>query len=104
LLQALIKILEAESLANIQLLVASRKELDIERAILPLSTSLSLSNPYVDEDIRTHIKSCLSQNRRFSRWPDDLKDEIEKALVKGAKGMWVAFIQHPIYLLKLNLD
>ena len=86
LLEVLIKILEAGNLCTVQLLVTSRKELDIERAILPLSTSLSLSNPYVDEDIRTYIKSYLSQNRRFSMWPDDLKTEIEKALVKGAKG------------------
>jgi hypothetical protein len=104
LLALLIEILEGESLDTVQLLVTSRRELDIERAILPLSTILSLSNPYVDEDIRTYIQSCLSQNRRFSKWPDDLKAETEKALVKGAKGMWVAFIQNPAYLLKLTLN
>jgi Cdc6-like AAA superfamily ATPase len=87
LLALLIEILEAESLDTVQLLVTSQRELDIERAILPLSTILSLSNPYVDEDIRKYIQSCLSQNRRFSKWPDDLKAETEKALVKGAKGM-----------------
>ena len=81
------KILDTNSLCTIQLLVTSRRELDIERAIAPLATSLSLSNPYVDEDIRTYIKSYLAQNPRFSKWLNGLKIEMEKALVKEAKGM-----------------
>jgi hypothetical protein len=74
-------------MGHIQLLVTSRKELDIERALSPLAIELSLSNPYVDEDIRTYIKSRLREDPKFSRWPETLRNETETALVKGAKGM-----------------
>jgi hypothetical protein len=60
--------------------------LDIERALSPLGTELSLSNTYVDNDIRTYIRSRLLK-AKFRRWPKSLKDEAENALVKGAKGM-----------------
>jgi hypothetical protein len=77
---------ENPKLRHIRLLATSRKELDIERALSPLTTELSLSNPYVDDDIRVYIKSRLLE-AKFSRWPESLKDEVENALVKGAKGM-----------------
>jgi len=78
-----------ESLQHIQLLVTSRKEPDIERAISPIATELSLSNSYVDEDIRTYIQRCLREDRKLQNWPEDLKTEIESGLFKGAQGMQV---------------
>jgi Cdc6-like AAA superfamily ATPase len=87
LLQTLQCMVENPKLRHIRLLATSRKELDIERALSPLATELSLSNPYVDDDIRVYIKSRLLE-AKFSRWPESLKDEMENALVKGAKGMW----------------
>jgi Cdc6-like AAA superfamily ATPase len=86
-LQMLCKIFESEKLTRIQLLATSRKELDIERALLPAAHELSLSNPYVDEDIRTYVKARLREDLKFSRWPDSLRNETESVLVKGAKGM-----------------
>jgi len=74
-------------LGHIHLLATSRKEIDIERALLPLFVGLSLSNPYVDEDIRTYVKGHLLEDSKFFRWPESLKTETEAALVKGAKGM-----------------
>ncbi|KAE8443901.1 hypothetical protein EG329_001211, partial [Mollisiaceae sp. DMI_Dod_QoI] len=87
---------------RVQLLATSRKELDIERELLPLGANLSLSNPYVDEDIRTYVRNRMREESKFRRWPDQLRDEIELALVKGAKGMfrW-AFCQLDI-LKRLN--
>ena len=87
LLAVLLQILENKTLGHIQLLVTSRKELDIERALLAVAESLSLSNHYVDEDIRTYIKSRLQDDPKYYRWPNVLKAETETALVKGAKGM-----------------
>ena len=86
-LNFLCKVVEDNKLCRIQLLATSRKELEIERSILGVTTDLSLSNLYVDEDIRTYILSCLRDNRKFSRWPDDVRKEIETALVTGASGM-----------------
>jgi septal ring factor EnvC (AmiA/AmiB activator) len=86
LLAVLLQILENKMLDHIQLLVTSRKELDIERALLAVAESLSLSNHYVDKDIRTYIKSRLQNDSKYYRWPNVLKAETETALVKGAKG------------------
>jgi hypothetical protein len=72
----------------ISLLVMSRKELDIIETLESVFSSLSLSNPRVDEDIRVYIQSELRSHRKFSRWPTILKEDIEAALVKGAQGMF----------------
>ena len=76
-----------DSFDNVQLLVTGRKEADIERAISDISTNISLSNAYVDEDIRAYIKSRLRDDRKYKHRPEDLREEIEVALVKGAQGM-----------------
>jgi hypothetical protein len=51
--------------------------------------NISLQNPRVDEDIRLYIQNQLCEDRKFSHWPKSLRAEIETALVKGAKGMYV---------------
>ncbi|KAH7357075.1 hypothetical protein BKA65DRAFT_534818 [Rhexocercosporidium sp. MPI-PUGE-AT-0058] len=87
----LLRIINTAESGNIQFLVVSRKEVDIERTLLPEFGAISLSNPYVDEDIRTHIHSRLREDFRLSRFPEPLKLDVEAALVKGAQGMfrWV---------------
>ena len=75
---------ENPNMSNIKILATSRKELDIERALSPLGVEFSLSNPYVDEDIRTYVKSRLQEDFKFGRWPESLRKETEAALVKGA--------------------
>jgi hypothetical protein len=87
LLKLLHKIVRHTKLGNIQLLATSRKELDIESALSPIATGLSLSNPYVDKDITTYVKGRLREDPKFGRWPESLKSETEAALIKGAKGM-----------------
>jgi hypothetical protein len=83
----LLQILENKMLDRIQFLATSRKELEIERALLPVAKDLSLSNPYVDEDIRTYIRNRLQNDPKYDRWPNSLKIETESTLLKGAKGM-----------------
>ncbi|KAH9220714.1 hypothetical protein DL95DRAFT_519613 [Leptodontidium sp. 2 PMI_412] len=91
LLSYLLWIMHTAELGNIQLLVVSRKEVDIERALLPNFGAISLSNRYVDEDIRTFIFIRLREDPRLCRFPEPLKLDVEAALVKGAQGMfrWV---------------
>lgn len=80
-------VVEDERFNRVQLLVTSRKELNIERALSNIGADISLSNRYVDADIRTYATSRLRKESKFSRWPETLKEEIELGLVKGAKGM-----------------
>jgi NACHT domain len=89
LLDLLIKTASDDAFEKVRLLVMSRKELDIQQAFEGICTSISLSNPLVDEDIRVYIENQLQTDRKLSRWPEPLKKDIRDALIKGAKGMYV---------------
>jgi hypothetical protein len=86
-LDLLVKIVGDDAFQNISLLTTSRKELDILQAFEGVCSSISLSNPLVDEDICTYVESQLQTDRKFSRWPVSLRTEIRNALTEGAKGM-----------------
>jgi hypothetical protein len=89
LLDVLLQVAGDANFKNIRLLALSRKETDIERVLDHISTDMSLQNPRVDEDIRLYIQNQLCEDRKFSHRPKSLRAEIETALVKGAKGMYV---------------
>ena len=89
LLDVILQVAGDANFKKIRLLAFSRKETDIERALEHISTGISLQNPRVDEDIRLYIQNQLCEDRKFSHWPKSLRAEIETALVKGAKGMYV---------------
>jgi len=72
---------------KLQLLITSRQYLDIERVMEDVSVAVSMSNPLVDEDIRTYVKSQLHTLPNFKRWPPNLLVEAEQALMSKAKGM-----------------
>ncbi|KAL8699652.1 MAG: hypothetical protein Q9201_005881 [Fulgogasparrea decipioides] len=77
---------------NIHVLATSRRAHDLESAFQDHHCrSISLQNSLIDEDIALHIRSRLSRERRLQAWPTFVKDEIEKALSRGAHGMfrWV---------------
>ena len=77
--------------AKIQLLASSREYIDIERVMEDFSVSLSMANNFVQDDIRIHVRHRMNSNPKFTRWPQDLLDEVEEAVSIGARGMWVAF-------------
>jgi hypothetical protein len=95
-LNLLVSILDDHTFEKLQLLALSRKEVDIERTLLGVSVDISLSNSHMEEDIRVYIQNTLCDNRKFCRWPEQLRGEIEMALVKGAQGMYV--FQFPSFL------
>lgn len=72
---------------KIQLLATSRQYLDIERVMEEVSVEVSMSNPLVDEDIRTYVQSQLHTLPNFKRWPPNLLVEAEQALMSKSKGM-----------------
>ena len=75
---------------RIRLLASSREYIDIERIMEDFSVSLSMANDFVQEDIRIHVRHKLESNPKFTRWSQDLLDEVEETLSTGARGMWVA--------------
>ncbi|KAK3989069.1 hypothetical protein QBC44DRAFT_95226 [Cladorrhinum sp. PSN332] len=81
-------VLAFQGRARVHVLATSRDEIDIRRSLEPLALSVSMSNPVVDEDIRTHVHAKLHSDPKFLRWPLELLDELEDALIVGAKGMF----------------
>jgi hypothetical protein len=75
--------------SKIHCIVTSRTYIDIEQSLEPISHSMAMSNALVDEDIRKHVHSALHSETRFQRWPADILTEVEDALVRGSKGMYV---------------
>ncbi|KAI9871132.1 MAG: hypothetical protein M1830_003282, partial [Pleopsidium flavum] len=81
-------------LPNVNLLATSRRELDIEEVLSPLSTCMiSIQSARLDRDIRLYIDNRLHSDNKLKRWSKhaDLMKEIETTLVDGADGMfrWV---------------
>ncbi|KAK0721765.1 hypothetical protein B0T26DRAFT_192499 [Lasiosphaeria miniovina] len=87
---------------NVRVLVTSRDEIDIRRTLEPISSHISMSNPVVDDDIRRHVHSELHSDPKFLRWPPALLDQVENALIKGAKGMFRWAHCQLLILRKLN--
>jgi hypothetical protein len=75
--------------SKVQILATSREYVDIERTMEDISSSVPMSNPLVEEDIRVHVRSKLHLNDKFRRWPEDLLSDVEEAVATGAKGMYV---------------
>lgn len=91
--------LAGDSFEKIGLLAMSRKEIDIEISLEPITTQMSLSNPHVDEDIRVYIQNQLKSHHRLCTWPPSLLAEISEALVKGEQGMYVFGKMRPVFLI-----
>lgn len=72
---------------KIRLLTTSREYFDIQETLSKISTEIPMSNPLVEEDIRTHVSYKLRTEPRFQKWSIELLGEVEEALTKGAQGM-----------------
>lgn len=88
LLSLLEKLIMETRFAKIQLLATSREYEDISRKMISISQPLSMSNSFVEADIRLYVAAKIRENPRFQRWPEDLRIEVENALSTGAKGMF----------------
>ncbi|KAJ5688691.1 Ankyrin repeat protein [Penicillium macrosclerotiorum] len=91
------ELIKAQETDNIQLLVSSRKEEDIERALsscLTQDDGISIQGQAVDADIKTYVHGMIRSENGFRRWSarPDVLNEIETELMKKADGMfrWVA--------------
>ncbi|KAI1880907.1 hypothetical protein JX265_001147 [Neoarthrinium moseri] len=73
---------------TIRLLATSREYYDIETCFEGISTAISMNNPVVETDIGRFVHSALLGNKRFRSWPASLTHQVERALTKGAKGMF----------------
>ena len=71
----------------LSLLVTSRQYIDIEQVLEACSIPITMSNPFVEEDIWTLVHSTVQSDARYQRWPEDLRREMQDTIPKRAKGM-----------------
>ena len=84
----LLKRIRAEELYHVNILILSRKELDIEDGLNHVHTkTLCIQNAAVDKDIRVHVRRLLADDSRLRKWSPAIKSEIETSLIIGAHGM-----------------
>ena len=75
---------------KMHVLVTSRKERDIEEGLAPLLTrEIRLQSALVDKDICNYISERLRNDTKLRKWPTNVREEIERALIDGAQGMYV---------------
>ena len=72
---------------RLQVLTSGRQYWDIERAMRSTSQLISMSNPFVEQDIRQYVRSTIKMEPHFHKWPQDLLNEVEESLATGASGM-----------------
>ena len=72
------------------ILVTSRGDRSVERAMRKLNaTNVRVSGREIAADINLHVRESLAKDMRLSKFPRDVKDEIENVLTEKANGMSV---------------
>jgi hypothetical protein len=82
------------------LLMTSRKERDIERSLesyIKEEDTLCLQRDVVDKDIQRYVQQRLYVDKGLAKWNKDaaVRQEIETALMGGARGMCVCLPGSP---------
>ena len=87
LLSTLITLASDNRFSRLHLLATSRLSRDIETTFSGISTNISMSNKFVDQDIRNFIHDWMARSPQMSRWAS-MAPWIEAKLCSGAKGMY----------------
>jgi Cdc6-like AAA superfamily ATPase len=93
-LMNMLETVAAWQLDNLHLLVTSRKERDIESSLekhIRDEDAACLQKDVVDKDIQRYVQQRLHNDNDLARWNRDaaIRQEIEEALMCGARGMYV---------------
>jgi hypothetical protein len=74
--------------AKINLMITSRKEPDIEHAIMNMtSCEICIQNDDFDTEVQVHVRSVISQEPILQAMKLSLQTEIVNGIVSGASGM-----------------
>jgi hypothetical protein len=87
-------------LDNLHLLMTSRKERDIESSLegyIRDEDAICLQREVVDQDIQRYVQQRLHDDKALAKWNKDtaVRQEIEAALMHGARGMYVPLPSSP---------
>lgn len=88
--------LSTKTMSDVRILVTSRREVDIQRALIQFP-HISVQSKAADEDIQRYVVATMAFNPKFNKLTVSLKDFIISSLCQGAGGMYVT----RIYLYRL---
>jgi hypothetical protein len=86
-LMSSIETIHSWELDRLHILVASRQLPEIEEVVADCATSSICLQNSINQDIHILIQDRLSSDRKFQKWPYQVRSEIDQALTKGASGM-----------------
>jgi hypothetical protein len=99
-LMAMLETVAGWQLDNLHLLMTSRKERDIESSLesyVGEEDAVCLQRDVVDQDIQRYVQQRLHDDKDLAKWNKDdaIRQEIEEALMHGARGMYVSLPRSP---------
>ncbi|KAL8956660.1 MAG: hypothetical protein Q9193_005878 [Seirophora villosa] len=108
-----IRTINAGQLTQLHMLVTSRRERDIIEALsamIEASSIINIQSSLISGDIRTYIRSRLSNDVTLKRWRSrpEVQEKIERKLMEKADGMfrWVEcqldILQHCLFVRELE--
>jgi ankyrin repeat domain-containing protein 50 len=75
--------------SNLNVLITSRKEPDIDAALGPsFSRTICIQNAVIDADVRVHVDKAIARDARLLKWKPAIREEILNAIVDGSHGMY----------------
>lgn len=85
------------------LLVTSRQLPEIEDSLSPIITDrLCLHNCSLNKDVHIYLAEKLEHDRKLSRWPPEIREQIVVRLVQGEQEMYVSLYQLAFSLFHLT--
>ena len=75
--------------SNLNLLITSRKEPDINAVLSPsFSRTICIENAVIDADVKVYVGKAIIRDAKLSRWKPTIREEILNAVVEGSHGMY----------------
>jgi hypothetical protein len=87
-LMKLIEIIRGWKFDRLHILVASRRLPEIEEVVANKAISSICLQNSTNQDIHILIQERLSSDRKFQKWPYQVRSEIDRALPGGPSGMY----------------
>ena len=82
---------------GVRLVVTSRRETDIENAILDRASQvINIESSLVDADIQVYVRDQVGGDTRLAKWSIEIREEIITKICSQADGMYVYHTDHAL--------
>jgi hypothetical protein len=71
----------------LNLLITSRRYIEIEEVYMACSVLISMDNPFLEEDIRILVDATVKSDAKYKKWPEHLRAEMRDIILRRAEGM-----------------